>query len=454
MMEVWQLGGWCLLGIFSVISILSGADIRLDGCALSNFPNETYFTFFMSLKHDGDFSSIDIESKDGIVRRCNAKYTLPCYRINDDWGEVDIFTDHFDLFNSLTVDGIRVEECVSSLRRKVSPDHVLTCNCSNSTSPPGARNETALPEGLVCISGALLPLLACLSIVGLGTIAVLTVVGVYFLAKHCSGKIKRNTNSLESGTYRNLRREYSHGILLSCLKEVSLHCVADIPWKCLCRKPCNLASPFIVLYNGQCYAFFVFEEERELLNCIGENFRELKKVYHVSDVFGVKLDDLEGVLTVDDLYIRHRVSEEWKRSPAKIVVFLSDSDSPSITPNMDNTNIPIVASNEGVTEFFLSGTRERNTVLREPPVQEELGQPTQQESTSKGSPVLNGCFWLGSRSVEPHTSTKREDYQLEQNGELSTGKPRSGTCNDQIIVNPAVEDEEEVPCLSQEQPLS
>ena len=68
---------------------------------------ETYFTFFMSLKHDGDFSSIDIESKDGIVRRCNAKYTLPCYRINDDWGEVDIFTDHFDLFNSLTVDGIR-----------------------------------------------------------------------------------------------------------------------------------------------------------------------------------------------------------------------------------------------------------------------------------------------------------------------------------------------------------
>jgi hypothetical protein len=81
-----------------------------------------------------------------------------------------------------------VEECVSSLRRKVSPDHVLTCNCSNSTSPPGARNETALPEGLVCISGALLPLLACLSIVGLGTIAVLTVVGVYFLVKHCSGK--------------------------------------------------------------------------------------------------------------------------------------------------------------------------------------------------------------------------------------------------------------------------
>jgi hypothetical protein len=192
----------------------------------------------------------------------------------------------------------------------------------------------------------------------------------------------------------------------------------------------------------------VFEEERELLNCIGENFRELKKVYHVSDVFGVKLDDLEGVLTVDDLYIRHRVSEEWKRSPAKIVVFLSDSDSPSITPNMDNTNIPIVASNEGVTEFFLSGTRERNTVLREPPVQEELGQPTQQESTSKGSPVLNGCSRLGSHSDDPRTSTQREDYQLKvvpiQSGELITDEPRSTSFDAQTTVDPTVEDHDEV----------
>jgi hypothetical protein len=79
-------------------------------------------------------------------------------------------------------------------------------------------------------------------------------------------------------------------------------------------------------------------------------------------------------------------------------------------------------------------------------------------STFKGSPVLNGCSRLGPRSVEPRTSTQRKDYQLEhlpsQNGDLSTDEPLSGTCNDEIIVNPAVEDEEEVPCLSQEQSLS
>ena len=39
--------------------------------------------------------------------QCNSECTFPCWQFDVDRGEVDIITDQFELFDSLTVDGMR-----------------------------------------------------------------------------------------------------------------------------------------------------------------------------------------------------------------------------------------------------------------------------------------------------------------------------------------------------------
>jgi hypothetical protein len=351
--------GLCSFVIFCFILV----DSRFDGCALSNLANGSCFTFLLSLKYDidGDGSPLDIRWSGGIVDKCKGEYTFPCWRFNVSRQEVDVVTDQFKHFDSLTVDGRRdeVKDYVDSVRGEICPDHALTCNCSNGTTPPGAMNETALPKGPVYISEIVFAVVnVVVFLLGCGATFVI------FLIVHLIKKTKKkNTNSS--------KRERLNGVLRDCLQEVSAFCVLNIPWKCPGRNPCSLTAPVLASYNGASYVFIVFEEKRELDECIGANFCELKKTYQVSDVFGVQVDDLENVLSGEQLYIRHRVSEEWKRSPSKEVGFLPTPEGQSTTPNVDSNSIsiPIVDSNNEVIGINLNRIGELNTVLPEPPVQ-------------------------------------------------------------------------------------
>ena len=65
------------------------------------------FTFLLSLKYDGHGSPLDIRWSGGIVDKCKGEYTFPCWRFNVSRQEVDVVTDQFKHFDSLTVDGRR-----------------------------------------------------------------------------------------------------------------------------------------------------------------------------------------------------------------------------------------------------------------------------------------------------------------------------------------------------------